>query len=226
MRLEELTRTRVAEVAVDGVLVLAFGAIEQHGPHLPFGTDFIVVDAVTRRAAERVDVPLVVAPTLPFGSSHHHLEVGGALSLSAPTYEACARDLLASAAATGFRRAFVVNGHGGNEQLLRVAAQAGSLVVGGGSYWTIAGGLSPGHAGRFETSLALALGVDADAPARAESEPAHEATWWLEDRARWRRVDGFTDDPAAGSAEQGAALLERIVAAVAAALVEFDRATR
>jgi creatinine amidohydrolase len=239
--LVELTRVRLAEVAPEALLVLPFGAVEQHGPHLPFGTDFLVVDAVARRAAALAgaEVPVVLAPTAPYGSSGHHLDVGGALSLTPGTFEGCARDLLASAAASGFRRVFVVNGHGGNAQLLRTAGHAaadGGLVVGGGSYWTLAAAELerllpeapvPGHAGRFETSLALALearGAEV-APARADpgTEPAR--SYWLEDRDAWKRIDGFTDDPSKGSAEEGAACLDAIVAAVAACIVDFHRST-
>ena len=241
--LVELTRSRLAEVAPGAVLVLPFGAVEQHGPHLPFGTDFLVVDTVARRAAAPAggEVPVVLAPTVPYGSSAHHLDVGGALSLTAGTFERCARDLLASAAASGFRRVFVLNGHGGNEQLLRIAAQSAAgergLAAGGGSYWTLASdelerilpdsSLVPGHAGRFETSLALALEArGAAAPPARNSWVAETAvSYWHEDPDRWRLIDGYTDDPAAGSAEEGAACLEAIVAGVAAAIVGFHRST-
>lgn len=239
----ELNRVDVAETGPDSVLVMGFGAIEQHGPHLPFGTDLMVVDAVTRRAAERAgeQAPLVVAPTLPYGSSDHHLDVGGALSLGARAFEACVLDLLAAAAASGFRRAFLVNGHGGNEQLLRVAAHAAAadrtLVVGGGSYWALARpelepiftgpAPLPGHAGRFETSLALALGAStASPPPREGWQAGNEPAYWLEDRKWWGTIDGYTDSPADGSAAEGTACLDAIVGAVAAYIVEFERSAR
>jgi creatinine amidohydrolase len=234
----ELTREELAEIAGGAVLLLPFGAVEQHGPHLPFGTDLTAVDTISRRAAERVgrDVPVVRAPALPYGSSHHHLEVGGALSLTADAFAACARDLLRSAAASGFRRAFVLNGHGGNELLLRVAAAGSGLDVGGGSYWTLAAleleqmmppAPVPGHAGRFETSLALALAAPETltAPERRAWEPPAETPYWTEDPGWWRRIDGYTDNPADGGADEGAAFLDAIVGAVAAAIVDFHQAT-
>ena len=46
------------------------------------------------------------------------------------------------------------------------------------------------------------------------------------ERAAWQRIDGYTDDPAEGSAEEGAACLEAIVAAVGACIVDFHRSTR
>jgi creatinine amidohydrolase len=244
LALVDLTRDRLAELAPGAVLVIPFGAIEQHGHHLPFGTDFLIVDTVAQRAVAQVDAqsPVVLAPTVPYGSSDHHLAVGGALSLSARAFGDCARDLLGSACASGFRRIFLLNGHGGNDQLLRVAAQS-SLgpeppAVAGGSYWSLARpalelilaqpAAIPGHAGRFETSLVLALRPDrAEAPpVRQDAAERDEQSFWHEDRSRWKEIDGYTDNPAEGSAEEGAAFLEAIASAVAAAIADFDRATQ
>jgi len=245
LALTDLTRDRLAEVAPAAVLVIPFGAVEQHGHHLPFGTDFLIVDTVARRATERAEAesPIVLAPTVPYGSSGHHLAVGGALSLSARVFEECARDLLCSAVASGFRRVFVVNGHGGNEQLLRVASQAAAglepLAVGGGAYWSLAQvdlerilpqpGSIPGHAGRFETSLVLALRPDLQETAPVRKDPPiedDEKAFWREDRGRWQEIDGYTDRPAEGTAEEGAVCLDAIVAAVARSIDDFDRSTR
>jgi creatinine amidohydrolase len=243
--LVDLTRNRLVELAPSAVLVIPFGAIEQHGHHLPFGTDFLIVDTVARRAMAQVgaESPIVLAPTVPYGSSDHHLAVGGALSLSANAFETCARDLLRSACASGFRRIFLLNGHGGNDQLLRVAAQS-SLgpeppAVAGGAYWSLARpalelilpqpAAIPGHAGRFETSLVRALRPDwAEAAPAREHAPAEqdEHSFWHEDRSRWQEIDGYTDTPADGSAEEGAALLDAITAAVATSIADFDGATR
>lgn len=239
--LADLTRGRLAELAPDAVLVLPFGAIEQHGHHLPVGTDFLIVDAVARRAVELADTvsPLVLAPTVPYGSSDHHLAVGAALSLAPLEFEACARGLLRSAAASGFRRVFVINGHGGNEDLLRVAGQAaagsGRLVVGGGAYWSLGRpaleqilpepGLIPGHAGRFETSLMLALQphLVQEAPRRAARPLESAEVFWYEDSAVWQEIDGYSDSPWEGSADEGSACLDAVVEATSRCLSEFDR---
>jgi creatinine amidohydrolase len=245
LALVDLTRDRLAALAADAVLVIPFGAIEQHGHHLPFGTDFLIVDTVARRAVAEVDSesPIVLAPTVPYGSSDHHLAVGGALSLSARAFEDCAKDLLGSASTSGFRRLFLLNGHGGNDQLLRVAAQsaAGSEppAVAGGAYWSLARpaleailpqpAAIPGHAGRFETSLVLALRPEWEeaAPVREHTPVGQEEqAFWHEDRASWSEIDGYTDNPENGSAEEGAAFLDAIVAAVAGSIADFDRTTR
>jgi creatinine amidohydrolase len=63
------------------LLVLPVGATEQHGSHLPLGTDFLIVEHVSRAAAgaARADFDVLVAPTLQTGSSHHHLPFGGTI---------------------------------------------------------------------------------------------------------------------------------------------------
>jgi creatinine amidohydrolase len=78
MRLAEMTREQAGQVAGECVLVVPIGSTEQHGPHLPAGTDALHAEWVAWRAAEvaSVDVPVVVAPTLAYGCSEHHLPFG------------------------------------------------------------------------------------------------------------------------------------------------------
>ncbi|MGE3799099.1 MAG: creatininase family protein, partial [Thermomicrobiales bacterium] len=76
----ELTREEIGRRARDGAIaVLPTGAIEQHGPHLPVGTDTFAVEHIVRFAAASIAdrVPVLVTPTLPFGCSPHHLSFGG-----------------------------------------------------------------------------------------------------------------------------------------------------
>ncbi|MDQ2625148.1 MAG: creatininase family protein, partial [Actinomycetota bacterium] len=63
-------------MAAEGaILMLPVGATEQHGPHLPVWTDSLVAEHLARAAAHTVapELGVVVAPTLSFGSSDHHL---------------------------------------------------------------------------------------------------------------------------------------------------------
>src|SRR3982074_919142 len=104
LRFAEITRTDAVELAPKCLLVIPLGATEQHGPHLPVGTDSILVEEVASRAAARLAgvVPVVVAPALHFGSSAHHLPFGGTLSLETETYYRVLMDLGRSAVASGF----------------------------------------------------------------------------------------------------------------------------
>ena len=80
---DALTRDEISAVAADALLVLPVGTTEQHGPHLATGTDAALVEAVAEKAAALAARPDVVllAPTLAFGASDHHLPFGGTLSL-------------------------------------------------------------------------------------------------------------------------------------------------
>ncbi|HEX7040966.1 MAG TPA: creatininase family protein [Trueperaceae bacterium] len=247
LELARLTRDEVAARAADAVLVVPTAAVEQHGPHLPLGTDALIGEAVAREALSRVEDAdrFVLAPVLPYGSSHHHLAYA-ALSLGSGSFLAAVADLLRSAVSSGFRRVYVLNSHGGNVEGVRQAARDVALtreaVIGSCSYWdvsraaiaeagTVAAGLVPGHAGQFETSLMLAIAPelvrldrlprgDHAGPLAAGVSAEGSA---IEAHGDWTRMDGFTDVPASPSAETGRALLRVIGERVADALAEFRR---
>jgi creatinine amidohydrolase len=241
----ELSRAAVAELVPRAVVVVPFGAVEQHGYHLPVGTDYLIVEHVARAAATRVasEIPVLVTPTLPFGSSHHHLPWPGALSLSTEAFFRSAADIAASLAAGGARRIFLLNGHGGNDELLQLVARdiarERPAHIAAASYWTIARdalvalagpdpGLVPGHAGAFETAMVLALRPElvGTPPARPEvTEPSAEPDYRLESHDAWLAIDGYTDSPERGTALDGTALIDTITAAVSAALVDFYERT-
>jgi creatinine amidohydrolase len=249
--MQRMTREQLAVFAPRGLLVLPLGATEQHGPHLPVGTDCLQVEYIARQAAASVasNLPITVAPTLPFGSSHHHLPFGGTLSLDTGVYYRVLLDLGTSLARGGFRRVFLLNGHGGNHELAQLAArdlardQTIDMAV--ESWWTIAqkglldagagrNGRVPGHAGAFETSLIMALEPDLVARSRPhrDAESADERASPAERRYRtelhgsWEQIGGYSDTPDAGSAQAGEAYLKVIVDAVAEAFVSFYEETR
>jgi creatinine amidohydrolase len=243
--LHEITRKEAAQRAVNALVVLPVGATEQHGPHLPLGTDFLIVEHITRAAAQetRPHVDVLVAPTFHVGSSHHHLPFGGTISLSTERYYGALSDMTESLIEGGFRRLFILNGHGGNHEIVQLVARDLALKhqvnLGAASYWDIARealaehkpdlcGRLPGHAGAFETSLIMALHpklVTSPLPHRTAEEMARitvpPAPFRAERHGFWQRIDGYTDSPDQASAERGQRLLGIIVAAVAAALVRF-----
>ncbi|HET9320400.1 MAG TPA: creatininase family protein [Bryobacteraceae bacterium] len=245
----EMTREQLRAVAAETTVVLPLGATEQHGPHLPSGTDFFTVDRLARAAAERAssEIAITVAPALPFGSSDHHLIFGATLSLRTETYYCVLTDLLRSLVTDGFRRIFLLNGHGGNHELAELAARDIALElparIAAASYWTIAwdalvaaqahlGCRLPGHAGIFETSMMLALRpelVAAERPHRdrtGDTDPRNfHAPYRHERHGSWKEIDGYSDSPDGGSAERGHRYFEAIVGAVARAFVEFANAT-
>lgn len=146
-RLGQLTREEARQPAqADAIVTVPTGSTEQHGPHLPLATDTLQLEAVLDRvfALHGDSPPMVVAPTLPIGSSDHHLGHAGTISLSTETYLAAVKEILVSLVRGAFRRLFVVNGHGGNHELVELAARDVALQqtvsVAAGSWWIVARG--------------------------------------------------------------------------------------
>src|SRR5581483_1152400 len=87
--------------------------------------DALIVEHVARTAAAAAAsrIPIVVAPTVSFGAFHHHLPFGATLSLGSEAFYHAIRDIVASLISGGFSRLFILNGHGGNEDLARQVAR-------------------------------------------------------------------------------------------------------
>lgn len=235
-RWDELTRDEIAALAPDALLVLPVGTTEQHGPHLATGTDALIATAIAERAAAAASRPetILLAPTLAYGASDHHLPFGGTLSLGVGTFQAVLRDLLASAAAAGCRRVFVLNGHGGNKAACAIAVAEASRELGLVAATALASDLVDpkelegpvsGHAGSFETSLVLVLDGGRVRPERAGPSPGGPARsrargLVVGEPGRWEELDGFTDRPDEASASRGERALAACVAAAAAAFEE------
>lgn len=97
----------------DKVVVLPLGAIEQNGAHLAVSTDTSLVTKIAHEAEKVRREDILLCPTLPFGSGHHHLHFGGTLSISITTYTQVVVELVESLLQNGFRRIVLLNGHGG-----------------------------------------------------------------------------------------------------------------
>ncbi len=242
--IQELTREEARTIAGETLAVFPVGATEQHGPHLPVGTDTFTVEHIAREAAAQIasEVPVVVVPTMPFGSSHHHLPFGGTMSLSTDTYYRVIYDLTESLIASGFRRIFILNGHGGNHELVQLVARDLALKhpvnIGAGSYWTVAWdalveaqahvpGMLPGHAGAFETSQMLELRpelVRRPLPSRndvAAADPRGFVPYRREVHGAWQAIGGHTDSPARADAARGRIYLDAAARSVAKSLIAF-----
>lgn len=173
-------------------VVWPFGAIEQHGPHLPLATDAIFADAVTDAVlcALPADLPIWRLPVQTLGFSPEHLGFPGTLSLPSQTLIQLVVTVGGQLSDAGFQRLVLVNGHGGQIALLEVAARElrqrhPSLAVMPCFLWRGAEGIaelipeperSLGlHAGLAETSLMQHLRpdlVDLDALGRDPSPAA------------------------------------------------------
>ena len=247
-QLSRLTSPQIAALPKDpGQVVLPIGAVEQHGPHLPTGTDFMIAERLLLDAMSRLPEQAAVwaVPGMPYGKSTEHADWAGTLSLSAATLLAFLHDLGRSLARAGFMRLAFLNGHGGNTALLYMAAreiraESGLQVFTLNPSYTDAApfeipdeerllGL---HGGLVETSLLQVIAADtvhmdlakAEYPELPKTESGVHfygpiSTGWL--TTDWSR-SGVFGDPAGSSAEKGLLLLDALAEQIATALVEIS----
>ena len=230
---QDLTREQLKELLPGAVVIFPVGSTEQHGPHLPVRTDLLIAEYAAQRAAEeaarRGPHTIIVTPGLPFGASAHHVAFGGTLSLNTMALVAVLEGIVDSIEKQGGRRLLFVNGHGGNRGACGAVASAADarpgITVATVDYWDVATDVTPGHAGRVETSMVMAI-----APELVKVELAHRevvprlasignASYhgsWL-----WHSISGYTDDPTLATAEDGVRLLGEVAEGLATMMIAF-----
>jgi mycofactocin system creatininase family protein len=213
--LDELTTRDVA----GDLLVVPLGATEQHGPHLPIGTDTIIARALASSVSGAM-----IAPALPYGSSGEHAGFAGTLSIGQAALELVLVELVRSCS---LPRALFVSAHGGNAEPLGAAVDR--LRGEGRDVWA----WSPrwkgdAHAGRIETSVILALAPELVGSARDAGNVAPLATLMPRLRSEGVRAvspNGVLGDPAGASASEGRALLAAAIADLRAFVGEIRTAS-
>lgn len=175
---QELTSPEFA--ALDGATTLALlevAAVEQHGPHLPVGTDAAIGRAIVDAALDCLagDAMVVRLPAQTVGVSAEHAAFAGTLSLEPETAIAVLSEIGRSVAASGLAKLMLFNSHGGQPQIVDIVAQrlrreTGMLVVRANSFrFPLPPDLGPPdlvpaderrfglHGGLVETALMLAI---------------------------------------------------------------------
>ncbi|RAQ94118.1 creatininase family protein [Thermogemmatispora tikiterensis] len=230
------------------VILMSAGPLEQHGPHLPVGTDVFAAEEVTRRLLEHLreatDWTLLLAPTVLYGSAVLSRPYPGTVSVRRRVQAEYCTDILASFVENGFRWIIVTSQHmdppyilAWEEACQRVNARGGRALHGyerlvfddlfeAGSLSAVLGCDAEGesHAGVFETSQLLATRPELVHQEQLAALPRVRLDF-LRDlrRARsWKELAnglGYTGYPAEATAERGESLYRRYVARYAA-LVE------
>lgn len=229
------------------VIVLPTGATEQHGPHLPCAVDTVISAGVVGHALARLDaaVPAYAMAPITYGKSEEHLHFPGTITLTGETLLATMNEIGESVYRAGFRKLLIVNGHGGQPQVMEMAARElrlrhGDFIVVPSFTWrvpNVAGQYLSDkekklamHAGHAETAIMLALAPDTVRMDRAVtnyppvfgspllSPDGRPACAWS---ARDFGPSGIIGDPLPATPEQGHAILDSLATSWAAAITEL-----
>lgn len=225
---------------------LPVGALEQHGPHLPLGTDAILSAAVAEGAARRIDG--IVAPALAYGYKSQPKCGGGqhfpgTTSLDAQTLAHTVRDTIREFTRHGVEKLVIVNGHYENQWLLiegidlamRELGSQAKLTIMRMEYWdfftsaTLARVFPEGfpgyaleHAAVLETSMMLHYHPGLVRLDRIPSDPAADFPPYdiYPTRTEWVPASGVLSSARAASREKGALLCEELDRLIAAAVTK------
>ncbi len=117
----ELTQPEIAaQLRKHPLVIFPAGSVEQHGPHLPTGTDIFAANAIAHALAESLDG--LVLPGGPLGVTPLHMPYEGTISLTPETYSPLVVDTCGSAAKHGAKYLLILNWHEGNIPSLAIAA--------------------------------------------------------------------------------------------------------
>lgn len=236
--------------AHETIVVLPFGAYEQHGSHLPSDTDAIIATELAQKLEEVIDLcEIKLLPTEEIGYSIEHLDFGKTKSLS--YQEAIKRwlDIIKQQYDLGHRKILLLNAHGGNSPLLTIVATEARvkwniLVV--VTHWTRFG-LPPEladkmdksidiHAGDIETSMMLSINPDLVNMKHAENFTSKQTDYaqnfkflraYGPHAFGWKMNDlndnGVVGNASAATAEKGKLIIDHAVAGLKDLVVDMSQ---
>ncbi|MBH8570102.1 creatininase family protein [Microvirga sp. STS02] len=241
--LAETTWKTVKEANYE-VVILPWGATEAHNYHLPYATDNIQSDYVAAEAARKAwdqGAKVVVLPCIPFGVNTGQLDITLDMNLNPSTQLAILSDVVHTLARQGIPKLVILNGHGGNDfrQILRELQADFPTVFLSTLNWFKAAdrnqyfSASGDHADELETSVMMHLTPDLVSPLSEAGDGAAKQfriaalrQGWAWAQREWSQVSADTGvgNPAAATAEKGAAFLEVVTTNIAQFLVELAAA--
>lgn len=247
LHLDRLTWAEVNAEIKNGrdTVVVPFGSTEQHGRHMPLGTDTMLGDEIGWGLAERLGAFL--APTVRLGCSEHHLAFSGTISLGEKTFGSIVTDVVASLSVHGFRRIVLLPTHGGNFKPLAAAVAKIEPAEGvrilaftdlrgfvsaaseSSKAFSVDAPKSGAHSGEWETSLMLALRpeqVKMDRAAEGFVGELSEIMANVFDGIQKLDQNGVLGDPRPATAEAGKQYLADIIEFLHRWVGKQDKLTR
>ena len=238
----ELTQPEIAaQLQRNPFVILPTGSVEQHGPHLPAGTDTLAATIIAHAVAERMDG--LVLPATPFGVTPMHMPFEATITLTPDTYMRVVTETCASTSKHGAKSLLIVNWHEGNIPSLAIAAEAlhrehglsvltvQACYVAAELYGPQCGGLT--HGGEIEALAVLAARPDLVHLDRIDYSSDHQHGHKMDRLRRTRAYQpvltdirsiaptGWFGSPQHATAEKGARMLADIAEAIAKEATEI-----
>jgi creatinine amidohydrolase len=234
VRLAHMTGQAVSDGGFDKA-ILPIGATEYHGPAFPYGTDSVTAEMIAESFARELGQTIVL-PTLEYGVSHHHLPWPWTMSLRPDTLALVVRDIAESMLHHGLRKLLIVMAHDGNPPAATVAAR----ILSQEHDMNVA--LFSGWQGKSRAALAGTREIDQDHAGQSEMSMVlyaapEEARLDLASHQPNQRMDhpvdligpfdgtvplGYSGNAAAGTAEEGEAIVHALTRLVVPFLRELD----
>ena len=234
MLLEAMTMPAFEQAVkeVKGVII-PVGSTEEHGRHLPLGTDTIHAYELAAKAGERM--PLLVAPPIWYGLCRSSSQHPGTITIRSATLKALVKDVITSLYEQGLRRFLLLSGHAGGthistlvdgcEELMphlpeasfAVASVLDLVAVPGPNVETE----GDSHAGEMETSLMQHLRPDWVHGTAPEEYPRFPKNIIVRNKRHYW-PGGVWGDPSKASPEKGAAIMEEEVERLLALFHELE----
>ena len=240
----DLTQPEIAaQFAKNPLVILPAGSVEQHGNHLPTGTDIFAANIIGHAVAERMDG--LVLPGGPLGVTPMHMPYAGTISLSPETYIRLVKETCISTALHGAKNLLIMNWHEGNSASLTIAAESlhrehGMTVVtvhacyvAAELYGPSSGGLT--HGGEIEALAVLAYRPDLVHLDRIERSSDHQHGHKMDKLRRTSTFQpvltdirsiaptGWYGTPEHATVEKGERMLHDIAEAIAKEATEIFR---
>lgn len=157
------------------VAIIPTGSTEQHGPHLPIGTDFLIADYISKKVAGKANA--IVTPVIPVGFAVYHTDFEGSLSVPTDILSSYYLSIADSLIKYGITHILFINGHGGNGAALNDVCRNlrdRGITAAYIQWWDVAGGINHawstlGHGDIVETSIMLKIAPESVDMSKAQN---------------------------------------------------------